>query len=155
MGQELRRQRGLLIDEAITLYHQGRPVPDIEDPDIAKIFELYKADFGNDNVHQVQLSCSCSINGHRYIGRADQIRKTPKGLAVFEIKYSGLQPYDCVDKALLQLIFYAYCLDVRIGGVINVKNYLNDKPVHHIIDAPCPTAKQMKGIDYILNGREL
>jgi len=144
------RSKGILIDSAINQYHWKQNIP-VMPEDLQDIYDSYVADYENDRVYSVQQSFKFTIDNSLYVGRADQIRHGNKGLAVWDIKYSALQGKVLVDNYIESLMIYAYGLKVRIGGIINVRNYSNLLPVFHIIDAPCPKSSEMRILNNLIH----
>jgi len=142
-------EKGMLIDKAINQFHLNENIPIMTD-EILDIYNKYISDLDNDNVYAVQQSFKFTIDGFLYIGKADQIRHSPRGLAVWDIKLSYKPCLRLINRYIETLMIYAYGLNVRIGGLINVRNYLNNKPVFHVIDAPSPKLSEMRILNNLI-----
>ena len=150
MASKTPREKGVAIDHAINQYHYGQPIPVLSN-DLQDIYEAYVNDFENDNVYAIQQSIKFQVDGSWFVGRADQLRHSPSGLAVWDVKYSYLEPTDIINKYIESLMIYAYGLKVRIGGIINVKNYGTNKPVFVSLDLPCPTTEDMRKLTRLIH----
>lgn len=146
------KEIGKLIDEAITCFHLGKKSP----KDMPKIvfdkLEAYKKDSRTKNVlaWSVQQYIEFKFDGNIYCGFIDQLRMENDEYRLWDIKYTTLPPRECLHYYLPQLLIYAYALQVKIGGIINMRNYGTNQPVYYAIDYKIPDAKDMACLNYLI-----
>ena len=144
------KQKGTSIDTAIGLYHTGGDYSALLlPPDLQHILDAYIADGENDVVmaDSIQSPMKLRIGDNYYVGKIDQLRRSPRGLQVWDIKYSKKKPKELLEFYLPQLMLYAYAFECRIGGIVNVRNYLTTDPVHIVVNYPCPSSLEMHALN--------
>ena len=135
MGLDIdKTKQGEIVDECINLFHLNgeRRLPHEY---INSSLLAYYNDTRNQDVlpESIQRRVAVSKGGIYTVGKIDQIR-VYKGIPeIWEIKFSRMQPLALVQMYLPQLIMYAEGLGVAIGGICNVYNYCNKRPVMHYI----------------------
>ena len=136
------KDKGSLIDLAINSYHAPlqyrKPVLE---GDLKEIFSEYKKDSLTKTVigGTIQKDVFLRLNNYYIKGRIDQARTECSWIpgsrtGIIDIKYSLKTPERLIDDSLPALALYSKALNLPIIGVMNVRNYTNNKPVYIYIE---------------------
>jgi len=125
------REEGIIVDDAINQYHapDRYPGPHVFPKHLQKKVRKYIADPFTSRVDPASIQAKKIFKFGRgtYTVQIDQVRDG----AVWDVKYSRRGEESLLDYSLPQLVISAYAFGLRIGGIINVRNYGTSRPVYH------------------------
>ena len=143
------RDEGILIDEAINAFHAPAVwrMPTL--PRHLEIkFDAYREDQRSEAVDPRSVQARKTFNYGRgvYTVQIDQAR----GGKVWDVKFSRRSAEDLIFHSLPQLIIGAYAFNLRLGGIINVRNYDTSRPVILKLETTTKIGKLMKLVHEII-----